>query len=99
MLRNLQVSNVRLRVGDGTLGWEDEAPFQGILVTAGAPAMPASLQDQLDPDGGRLVIPVGDRSVQELKTVTRDGDRFETRSILACQFVPLLGQEGWEPPL
>ena len=96
VLDRLGVENVQFRIGDGSLGWPEEAPFQRIMVTAGAPTTPEALQDQLDPEGGLLVIPVGDRRVQDLLCVTREGERFTTRSILACRFVPLLGKEGWE---
>lgn len=96
-LAELQVSNVRVRLGDGTLGWEEEAPFHGILVTAGAPRpAPPSLLRQLSPEGGRLVIPLGDRNVQDLVRITRRGDNFREENLLACRFVPLVGEEGWE---
>ncbi len=94
-LKEMGCHNVRVRVGDGTLGWPDEAPFDAILVTAGAPAVPESLKRQLD-DGGRLVAPIGDRYIQELVRVTRQGSRFATEELLACRFVPLVGTEGWE---
>lgn len=84
---------VRVRVGDGTLGWPEEAPFDGIIVTAGAPEVPPSLLAQLA-DGGRLVIPVGPGAVQELVVVTRRGDEFERRGVCSCMFVPLVGKEG-----
>ncbi len=96
VLADLGRQNVRVKVGDGTLGWPEEAPFDAILVTAGAPEVPEALRAQLSEDGGRLVIPVGDRMVQELVRVTRTGDECETEEILACRFVPLLGKEGWE---
>jgi protein-L-isoaspartate(D-aspartate) O-methyltransferase len=67
-------------------------------VTAGAPAAPASLKAQLA-EGGRLVVPVGDRFVQELIRVTRRGESFQEENLLACRFVPLLGAEGWEESL
>lgn len=98
LLQDLEILNVQLREGDGTVGWPERAPFQRILVTAGAPTAPDSLRAQLDPDGGRLVIPVGDRQVQDLISVTREGERFKTRTLLRCRFVPLLGEEGWEDP-
>ena len=98
VLRELACENVRLRVGDGSVGWPEEAPFDAILVTAGAPHVPESLKAQLAEDGGRLVVPVGDRFIQELVRVTRNGDEFESEDLLSCRFVPLMGKEGWEPP-
>jgi protein-L-isoaspartate(D-aspartate) O-methyltransferase len=95
-LQELGVENVHFRVGDGTKGWPEQAPFQAILVTAGAPRIPDTLRDQLDPEGGRLVIPVGDRYMQDLTRMTRRGEEFQSESLLSCRFVPLLGEEGWE---
>ena len=89
------VSNVVIHVGDGTEGLAVHAPFDRILVTAGAPAVPQSLQAQLAP-GGRLVIPVGPPGFQHLITVDRqEGDVFERRTSVPCVFVPLIGREGW----
>ena len=98
VLEGLGCKNVQLRVGDGTAGWPDEAPFDAIVVTAGAPEVPQSLKDQLVEDGGRLVIPVGDRAVQDLVRITRSGDGFESKKLLSCRFVPLVGEEGWKTP-
>jgi len=98
ILEELGLSNLHLRLGDGTLGWEEEAPFDAILVTAGSPGVPGTLRSQLSPDGGRLVIPVGDRYLQDLIRVTRRGGEFQEERILACRFVPLLGAEGWDTP-
>ncbi|MBD3335953.1 MAG: protein-L-isoaspartate(D-aspartate) O-methyltransferase [Candidatus Eisenbacteria bacterium] len=94
LLTRLGVTNVRHRVGDGTLGWPEEAPFDGIIVTAGAPRVPESLKQQLA-GGGRLVIPTGSHGMQELLAVERRGDAFEERRHGACAFVPLVGEEGW----
>ena len=98
ILTELGLDNVRYRIGDGTLGWPEEAPFDAILVTAGSPGVPDTLKAQLAPDGGRLVIPVGDRALQDLVRVTRNGNQFLEEKLLACRFVPLLGAEGWEAP-
>lgn len=98
VLQELDCGNVRIRVGDGTLGWPEEAPFDSILVTAGAPHAPESLKAQLSGEGGRLVIPVGDRFIQELVRITRNGNEYESEELLACRFVPLLGAQGWETP-
>lgn len=93
-LRQLGVANIHYRIGDGSMGWESFAPFGGILVTAGAPAVPQPLLEQLA-DGGKLVIPIGDTSVQMLKCFRRRGDTIGETDILDCRFVPLRGQYGW----
>ena len=92
------IVNVTVHVGDGTLGWPEEGPFDAILVTAGSPGVPESLKAQLSTEGGRLVIPVGDRFLQELVRLTRSGDDFREERILGCRFVPLVGAEGWQGP-
>ena len=97
-LEGLGIENVQLELGDGTLGWPEGAPYDAILVTAGAPRAPDALLDQLEEDGGRLVIPVGDRYVQDLVRVTRRGEEYSSEKLLACRFVPLLGAEGWQEP-
>ncbi len=94
-LNDLGYSNVRVRTGDGSLGWPEEAPFDGIIVTAAAPEPPRSLLSQLSEVGGRLVVPVGTRTEQDLLRVRREGDELETDTLLGCRFVPLLGEEGW----
>jgi protein-L-isoaspartate(D-aspartate) O-methyltransferase len=83
---------IAFRVGDGTLGWEEEAPFDGILVTAAAPSVPEPLKAQLAP-GGRLVLPVG-RTNQRIETIVRAGDAFRTEPGIAVMFVPLIGEAG-----
>jgi protein-L-isoaspartate(D-aspartate) O-methyltransferase len=80
--------------GDGTIGWKEFAPFDGIVVTAGAPSVPEPLTQQLA-DGARLVIPVGDRETQALVVILRTGDRLERREIEGFKFVPLIGKMGW----
>lgn len=94
LLSELGISNVTIVIGDGTLGYPEAAPYDRILVTAGAPAVPDTLRDQLA-DNGRLVIPVGPPSLQHLTAVERHGDTFETRSGSPCVFVPLIGRNGW----
>ena len=90
----LGYQNIQYRIGDGTLGWPEHAPYDGIIVTAGAPAVPEALLTQLS-EGGRLVIPVGGAELQQLDVMTRRGSRFETRNVTACRFVKLVGQRGW----
>jgi protein-L-isoaspartate(D-aspartate) O-methyltransferase len=90
------VNNVSLLGGDGSVGWREYSPYDAILVGAGAPALPQPLLDQLA-DGGRLLVPVGDRDEQKLVVAQRKGDKIETREIAAVRFVPLLGSHGWKP--
>ena len=94
----LNAFNVAIRVGDGTYGWKEEAPFDAILVTAGAPKVPPILVEQLGV-GGRLVIPVGSRSTQTLLKVTRLSENIEDvkkEDLGGCRFVDLIGEHGWE---
>ncbi len=93
-LAGLGMTNVQWRAGDGTLGWPEAAPFDGICCGAGGPVVPQAWLDQLA-DGGRLVIPVGGREVQELLLFTRRGDHVARRKLCDCRFVPLIGQQGW----
>jgi protein-L-isoaspartate(D-aspartate) O-methyltransferase len=93
-LASLGVTNVQIHVADGTAGFPERAPFDRILVTAGAPAIPTSLMAQLA-DGGRLVIPVGPAGLQHLMIVDRRGDQYDRREGEACVFVPLIGLHAW----
>lgn len=95
-LAQLGYDNVWVRHGDGTLGWPEHAPYNGIIVAAGAPAVPESLRAQLA-IGGRLVIPVGrSRHQQSLILIVRhDVDRFSEETLAPVAFVPLIGDEGW----
>ncbi len=86
---------VHTKYGDGTIGWEEYAPYNGIIVTAGSPSVPVSLKKQLAIEG-RLVIPVGDKKSQILKIIQKlDEDDFDVRDIPEFAFVPLIGREGW----
>jgi protein-L-isoaspartate(D-aspartate) O-methyltransferase len=105
--RNLEIYNetmklfdrlgirVHARYGDGSIGWQEYAPYDGIIVTAGAPSIPNSLMKQLT-IGGRLVIPVGGKDSQILKIVTRiSEDNYQIKDVPEFSFVPLIGREGW----
>lgn len=94
VLRECGVRNVSLLLGDGTIGWRAYAPYDAILVSAAAPAVPQPLVEQLAV-GGRLLVPIGDRDDQMLTMVTRLPDRVEQRDIIPVRFVPLLGTHGW----
>jgi protein-L-isoaspartate(D-aspartate) O-methyltransferase len=88
-------ANVHVRHGDGTLGWQEHAPYDAILVSAGAPYVPPALLQQLT-DGGRLVIPVGpEPGLQVLVRIVRHGDHFEEEKLTDVRFVPLVGSQGW----
>ncbi|MCA9056085.1 MAG: protein-L-isoaspartate(D-aspartate) O-methyltransferase [Planctomycetaceae bacterium] len=93
-LEKFAISNVELVVGDGTLGWAAEAPYDAILAAAGTPQMPPPLYEQLRM-GGRLVLPIGDASAQEMHRIwkTAEGPRIERLG--GCRFVPLIGKAGW----
>jgi protein-L-isoaspartate(D-aspartate) O-methyltransferase len=86
---------VDIRVGDGSVGDPAGAPWRGILVAAAAPDVPAALREQLDPDGGRLVVPVGGHDRQQLIVVERHGDTWTETSDGPVVFVPLIGEEGF----
>lgn len=88
ILDGLGYKNIRYRIGDGSEGWPEEAPFDGIIVTAAAPRMPAALEGQLA-EGGRMIIPVG-TELQELFLVRRAKKRFERERLLGVRFVPLV---------
>lgn len=98
LLEFLGYYNVLIRVGDGTYGWREEAPFDAIIVTAGAPEIPQTYLEQLAV-GGRLVVPVGDRFTQTLMKVTRLSDKpgdIEMKDLGGCRFVHLIGEYGWK---
>jgi len=93
-LEDLGYSNILLRVGDGTVGWDEFSPYDRIMVTAGSPVLPKTLCGQLK-EGGIMVVPVGDRVQQDLKIVRRKESGFAVESGGGCVFVPLVGREGW----
>ncbi len=94
-LRRLNYPNIHSRAGNGTLGWEEEAPFDAILITAGAPEIPQPLLEQLA-IGGRLVIPLEEDYSQVLYIVRRSKEGFHRERGERCTFVPLIGKHGWK---
>lgn len=94
LLYDIGVANFSLKVGDGTLGWPEEAPFDGIIVTAGSPGIPKVYIEQLA-EGGRLVIPVGDEWSQQLVVARKVGRGVEQKNVTGCRFVKLVGRYGW----
>jgi len=94
-LKTLGIKNVFVHKGDGSLGWLAAAPYDRIIVTAAAPAVPKELTDQLKP-GARLVIPVGERWNQMLEEWQLTDAGLEKRDVLPVVFVPLLGEKGWK---
>lgn len=94
LLMEAGYTNISFLVGDGTLGWPEEAPFDKIIVTAAAPEVPKALVEQLS-ERGRLVIPVGGRQVQTLLALTKEGGTLRREELCACSFLPLVGKEGW----
>jgi protein-L-isoaspartate(D-aspartate) O-methyltransferase len=95
LLESLGYANVWIRVGNGALGWPDEAPFDRILVAAAGPSVPPPLVEQLG-EGGRLVAPVGDEERQTLTLVERRGGEVRTRAMGECRFVKLVGKYAWQ---
>ncbi|MHC4443223.1 MAG: protein-L-isoaspartate(D-aspartate) O-methyltransferase [Planctomycetota bacterium] len=97
LLQSLEINNVSYRLGDGSIGWKEQAPFDGIIVTAGAPQVPQTLIDQLL-DDGRLVIPVGGHAEQILTVVQRQGLKTIETPRYPCRFVKLIGKQAWKEP-
>jgi protein-L-isoaspartate(D-aspartate) O-methyltransferase len=94
-LLSLGYNNIHVKADDGTSGWEEKAPFDRILITAGAPHVPKPLIDQLA-DNGIIIIPVGDRFVQRLLIIKKSEDKLIEEHHIPCVFVPLIGEYGWE---
>jgi protein-L-isoaspartate(D-aspartate) O-methyltransferase len=95
VLTHLGYTTIKFKGGDGTYGWREESPFDGIIVTAAAPDISQVLVEQLN-DGGVLVIPVGSRYAQTLYKVAKKGDKTEKEKRTLCVFVPLIGKYGWK---
>jgi protein-L-isoaspartate(D-aspartate) O-methyltransferase len=96
-LRRMGYENIVFKTGDGTRGWVQHAPFDRIIVTAGAPAIPQELFDQMAM-GGRMVIPAGNRSVQELEVYEKQANGIKKSNAGSVVFVPLIGEKGWTDP-
>ncbi|HEY78234.1 MAG TPA: protein-L-isoaspartate(D-aspartate) O-methyltransferase [Dehalococcoidia bacterium] len=94
-LRNLGYNNIEVKIAEETLGWTEGAPYDAIVVTAGAPRVPSELLLQLKIDG-RMVIPVGSRYLQELYKITRGQKRNVVKNLGGCRFVSLIGRDAWE---
>jgi protein-L-isoaspartate(D-aspartate) O-methyltransferase len=97
ILERLGYTNVQVIIGDGSVGLPQYAPYNGIVVPAAAPQVPPPLIEQLG-EGGRLVIPVGEVTEQELLIIAKQGDSYTRERSVSCRFVPLLGQAGWPEP-
>lgn len=95
ILDSMHCTNVLVKVGDGTKGWAEHGPYDAIMVTAGAPEVPKGLAAQLK-EGGRLVIPVGGETVQELIRITKKDNAVVTERLGGCRFVKLIGKNGWQ---
>ena len=91
----LHYHNIVMKYADGTKGWRDESPFDGIIVTAGSPQIPDVLIDQMG-EGGRLVVPVGNQHTQELIKIFRDDQNIRQINLGGCRFVKLVGEYGWK---
>lgn len=87
--------NVAMRIGDGSIGWKEFAPYDRIIVTAGSPKEPRTLFNQLYENKGKLVAPVGGEKMQDLFRYERNGDEIVEKFICNCSFVPLIGMDGW----
>jgi protein-L-isoaspartate(D-aspartate) O-methyltransferase len=95
ILDELKYANIVITIGDGTLGWKEHSPYDGIIVTAASPYPPKTLLEQLKV-GGRLIIPIGDELTQDLTLYIRDSDKdYSKESYGGCRFVKLIGEQGW----
>jgi len=95
IIQQVGARNISLLLGDGTLGWRQYAPYDAILVSAAAPDVPQAYVEQLA-EGGRLLIPLGDREEQILYLIVKHGDRLDRTEIAPVRFVPLVGKHSWE---
>lgn len=95
LLNELRYTNILFKSFDGTLGWEEYAPYDAIIITAGAPKIPENLISQLN-EGGRMIVPVGDRMSQDLIEVIKDKNGYRKNNLGGCRFVDLIGAHGWK---
>ncbi len=95
ILRRLGYRNIEISIADGSRGWQEESPFDAIVVSAAAPEIPKSLVDQTS-EGGRMILPVGPSQYQELQLVEKQNGRTRITHLEPCRFVPLLGEQGYE---
>lgn len=95
IFQRIGYTNIVAKIADGTMGWPENGPYDGIIVTAGAPEVPRLLLEQLT-EGGRLVIPVGNVANQELLKLTVTGKDVRQQKLCDCRFVPLRGEHGWK---
>jgi protein-L-isoaspartate(D-aspartate) O-methyltransferase len=94
-LLDLGIRNVHFKYGDGSLGWPERAPFDRILIAAGAPKLPRKMLLAQLKEGGKAVLPIGPNDEQMLVEVTKAGNELQTKDVCACRFVKLIGEEGW----
>ena len=95
LLQNLGYINIKIKVGDGTLGWPEEAPFSRIIVTAAAAEVPLPLAEQLS-EGGKMILPLGETFSQVLTLIEKKKGQLKAESICGCVFVPLIGKFGYK---
>jgi len=95
VLESLDYKNIKIKTGDGSEGWDEFAPYDAIIVTAGAPSIPEPLIEQLG-EGGRMIIPVGGAFGQQLTLVRKTAEDISQEEICGCVFVPLVGKYGWK---
>ena len=95
-LKRLGYKNIVLKLGDGTQGWPEQAPFDGILVSAASPNIPQPYLDQLA-EGGRLILPIGGEDCQELILITKTKGKYRQETLSGCRFVKLMGKYGFHP--
>jgi protein-L-isoaspartate(D-aspartate) O-methyltransferase len=94
LFKELGYNNIKLKLGDGTLGWPEEAPFERIIITAASPRVPLPLTEQLK-DGGKMVLPLGESFSQVLTVIEKKNNQIEHKGVCGCVFVPLVGKYGW----